>query len=65
MKIGHTFKSEHGFTGSADKTRDFRPEVPGYERYLIGGPKVTKSEVKGLTENETGPIEGMAITNKY
>jgi hypothetical protein len=65
MKMGHTFKSEHGFTGSANMNKEFRPEVPGYERYLNGGPSIPKSEVKGMTENETGPIEGMAITNKY
>lgn len=32
MKMGHTFGAEHGFTGSANPTKEFRPTVPGFKR---------------------------------
>lgn len=54
MKIGHEFHPEHGFTGSAHPTTEFRPTVPGFKR---GGhmPKEGAAEEAG----ETGPIENM------
>ena len=36
---GHHFKSEHGFTGSANPGKDMRPKIPGYK---YGG-EVTKA----------------------
>lgn len=32
MEKGHEFHAEHGFTGSAKPSKEFRPEVPGFKR---------------------------------
>ena len=38
MEFDHTFHPKHGFTGSAHTTKEFRPEVPGFQRGTnIGG----------------------------
>lgn len=63
MEDGHSFHSKHGFTGSASATKEFRPSVPGFKRGGNMGHKIPKSEVPGMSENETGPIEGMPVTN--
>lgn len=32
MKTGHKFHKEHGFTGSAHKSKEHHPSIPGHER---------------------------------
>ena len=32
MKNGHEFLPEHGYTGSAHPSKEFRPSVPGFKR---------------------------------
>lgn len=32
IKEGHKFHKEHGFTGSAHKSKEHRPSIPGHER---------------------------------
>jgi hypothetical protein len=62
MEDGHAFHPKHGFTGSASTSKEFRPNVPGFKR----GTNITaghKTHIPGESMDETGPIEGMPVTN--
>lgn len=63
MEIGHIFDPEHGYSGSAHVTKEHRPKIHGFTHGGNIGHKIPKSEVKGETMDETGPIEGIPVSN--